>query len=92
MIIPIYSFTAAGRRYRYQGLKFPEHIVHTRLLWRLVSYFFDFDLGRFSPTTFPIDEESVKYIKIEMGPNSDRYFLSNAYIDAGILCYYYFVI
>ena len=36
-------------------------------------------------------EEFVKYIKIEMGPNSDRYFSLNAYIDTRILCYHYFV-
>ena len=48
-------------------------------------------LAVFSHTPFPIDEESVKYIKLEMKPSSDRYFLSNGNIDAEILCYYYFV-
>ena len=40
---------------------------------------------------FPIDQESVNYIKIEMGPSSDRYFLSNDNIDAEVLCYFYIV-
>ena len=42
--------------------------METCILFFLISAI----LTVFSPTPFPIDEESVKYIKIEMRPSSDR--------------------
>ena len=42
MIYRLYNNTAAGRIRRRHGLKISQSIVHTRFLWRVVSYFFRF--------------------------------------------------